>query len=445
MRSQQLETSLTEFFGAASVYLRAEVAAGAEVPFELGAQAARRGGAGTPLYTYRALPGQFIGERDAPLKRLPGHAEVAKLLLPDSPTDRYALIASARSPSTARQIEDLRIDGKPMPGVYAQATLQRLYPGQSTAANVVGLVHSDGTGAAGIESSFDALLKGTDGSLRYEKDSVGNVNPAGPIKRRNAINGGSVRLTIDRDLQYTVQKYLDDAVKHSHARGGQVTILDVHTGQVLALASTASFNPQDASTINAGQSLDPTVQQVFEPGSANKIVTMSAAVEKRVIKPTTVFNVPDSIDLGGVTIHDAWWHPTQKFTATGIVSESSNVGTLMVAQKVGGPDFFDYLKRFGLGQQTGIELPGESAGLLPDISAWSKSTFSNLPIGQGVAMTSLQLAAMYQSIANDGVRIPPRIVESVTNPDGSLTATAQPAGVRVVSAKTARTVRTMLE
>jgi cell division protein FtsI (penicillin-binding protein 3) len=146
-----------------------------------------------------------------------------------------------------------------------------------------------------------------------------------------------------------------------------------------------------------------------------------------------------------VNIHDAWWHPVQKFTATGILAESSNVGTLLIAQKVGQQTFFDYLKKFGLGEKTGIELPGESSGLLPDISTWSPSTFTNLPIGQGVAMTSVQLASMYQTIANNGVRIPPRIVQSVTYPDGSVTPTAQPDGVQVVSSKTAQTVRTMLE
>jgi len=135
----------------------------------------------------------------------------------------------------------------------------------------------------------------------------------------------------------------------------------------------------------------------------------------------------------------------EKFTATGVLAESSNVGTLLIADKVGKQTFYDYLKRFGLGQKTGVELPGESAGLLPDISGWSDSTFANLPIGQGVAMTSLQLASMYQTVANDGVRIPPRIVASVTRADGSLSPTARPQGVRVLSTATARTLRTMLE
>ncbi|HEY2042477.1 MAG TPA: penicillin-binding protein 2 [Jatrophihabitans sp.] len=380
----------------------------------------------------------------APLVQRP-IALVDTLLKPKSAKDRYSLVGTALSPAWAKQVEDLTINGKPIAGIYTQATLQRLYPAQNTASNIVGLVQSDGTGAAGIEYTYNSLLKGLDGSLNYDIDANGNVNPSGLIKRKNAVDGGTVQLTIDQDLQYTVQKYLDDSVRESGARGGQVAVLDTKTGQVLALASTGSFNPQDPSTIQAGQSLDPNVQQVFEPGSANKIVTMTAAVEKGVITPRSVLNVPDNIVMGGINVHDAWWHPVQKFTATGILAESSNVGTLMVAQKVGKQAFYDYESKFGIGQQTGIELPGESAGLLPQLATWSDSTFANLPIGQGVAMTSLQLASMYQTVANNGVRIPPRIVSSVTGSDGVSSPTKQPAGITVMSPKTATTVRTMLE
>ena len=362
-----------------------------------------------------------------------------------SGTSHYALLATALSPAVADEIASLKIGGAPLPGIFAQATLQRLYPGGTTAANVVGVVQSDGSGVAGIEKQYDSLLKGTDGSVSYEKDSVGNVNPAGPIKRKAAVDGGTVKLTIDQDLQYTVQKYLDSAIKQSGAKDGQVTVLDSRTGQVLAMASNNLYNPQDPSTYNGQTVMDPNIEHAFEPGSANKIVTMTAAVEKHLITPRTVISVPDAIDTGGITVHDAWWHPVQKFTTTGVLAESSNVGTLEIAQKVGKQTFNDYLHRFGLGAKTGVELPAESAGILPALNTWSGATFANLPIGQGVAVTSLQLASMYQTVANNGVRIPPRVVESVTNTDGSVTPTAQPKGVQVMSAATAKTVRTMLE
>jgi cell division protein FtsI (penicillin-binding protein 3) len=377
----------------------------------------------------------------APLLNRP-QLEVEKQL--DS-TSHYALLGTAVPPAVAKQIEKLQLHDKPLAGLFSQATLQRLYPAQTTGSNVVGLVSSAGTGAAGIEHSFDSLLHGTDGSVSFQKDALGNVNPAGPIKRKAALDGGTVRLTIDEDLQYEVQSYLDQAVAQSRARDGQVTVLDARTGQVLAMAASGGFNSQDPSTINADTPMDPNIQQVFEPGSANKIVTMTAALENHLITPSTVLDVPDTISQGGITVHDAWWHPVQRFTATGVLAKSSNVGTLEIAQRVGKQTFNDYLHRFGLGRPTGIELPGESAGLLPPLANWSDATFANLPIGQGVAMTSLQLASMYQTVANGGVRIPPRVVQSTTTPDGTVRPIAQPAGVPVMSAGTAQQLRTMLE
>jgi cell division protein FtsI (penicillin-binding protein 3) len=163
------------------------------------------------------------------------------------------------------------------------------------------------------------------------------------------------------------------------------------------------------------------------------------------IKPSTVISVPNSINMGGVNISDAWWHPTEQFTATGVLAESSNVGTLEIAQKIGPQVWNSYEQKFGVGQGTGIELPGESSGFLPPIATWSASTFANLPFGQGESMTVLQLASIYQTIANNGVRIPPRIVKSVTASDGTTSITPTPAGITVVSPSTAQTVRTMLE
>lgn len=351
---------------------------------------------------------------------------------------QYAVLARALPPQIARQVENFKL-----PGIYTQATTERQYPGESTAANVIGFVHSDGSGAAGIEDQYNNVLAGQDGRLTYAVDGTGNVNPAGPSVRKDAVNGGTVRLTIDQDLQYTVQQYLDAAVKSSRARGAQVAILDTH-GQVLALAANGSFNSAAPST-QSSQPTNPAIQTVFEPGSANKVVTFSAAVEKGLIKPSSLIQVPPTFQMNDVTVHDAWWHPTETFTATGVLAESSNVGTLEIAQRLGGQAWYDYESKFGIGTATGIELPGESPGILPAPDTWSGSSFANLPIGQGEAMTVLQLASMYQTIANNGVRVPPRIVASVTDPDGATQVSRQPAGVRVVSSKTAKTVRTMLE
>jgi cell division protein FtsI (penicillin-binding protein 3) len=354
---------------------------------------------------------------------------------------RYAVLARALSPLAAKQVGDLGLLG-----IYTQATTAREYPAQSIGANVVGAVHSDtGNGAAGIEQTYDDLLRGRDGSLTYAVDNSGNVNPSGPNDRQPAVNGGTVRLTLDQDLQYVVQRELDLAVQQSGARGAQAAVLDSRTGQILALAANGTFNPADPATITPTTQYNAPIQTVFEPGSANKVVTFSAAVQKGLISPRDTLRVPDAIQINDVTVHDAWWHPVQTFTATGVIAESSNVGTLEIAQKLGGQAWYDYERRFGIGQQTGIELPGESGGLLQPTSKWSSSSFANLPIGQGEAMTVLQLAGMYQTIANNGVRIPPRVTLSVTAADGSTKPTAQPAGIAVVSPVTAKTVRTMLE
>ena len=167
----------------------------------------------------------------------------------------------------------------------------------------------------------------------------------------------------------------------------------------------------------------------------NKIITASTAIEYGLTNPDEVLSVPGSIDMGGVTVHDAWEHGVMPYTTTGIFGKSSNVGTLMLAQRVGPHRYAEMLDKFGLGQRTGVGLPGESAGLVPPIDQWSGSSFANLPIGQGLSMTLLQMTGMYQAIANDGVRIPPRIIKSTIAPDGTRTDEPRPEGVRVVSAR----------
>jgi cell division protein FtsI (penicillin-binding protein 3) len=364
-------------------------------------------------------------------------ADVTKIL---SSPGEYGVLAQALEPLAAKQVTDLDLLG-----IYTQATTLRQYPGQTTAANVIGLVHSDGTGAAGIEQQYNSVLAGTNGESTYTTDGNQNINPNGLDTQTKAINGGTVALTIDQSLQYVVQQDADAAVAASGARGAQVAILSAKTGEVLSLASSGTFNSADASTLQSNVSADPAIQEPFEPGSVNKVVTFAAAVDKGVVTPSTVVDVPSTLKDGGVVVHDAWTHPDEQFTATGVLAESSNIGTIQVANKIGPQTWFNYEKAFGIGTATGIELPGESAGYLPAMNTWSDSTFANVPFGQGLSMTVLQMAGMYQTIANNGVRIPPRIVSSVTNPDGSKVATKQPAGVQVVKPSTAQTLKTMLE
>jgi cell division protein FtsI (penicillin-binding protein 3) len=357
-----------------------------------------------------------------------------------SQTGRYVLLAQAIDPATAQKVAALDL-----PGIYAQDTTKRMYPGGTTAANILGTVHADGSGAAGIEQQFNALLAGKNGSESYTVDNLGNINPSSKTITDAEQDGATVALTIDQQVQFTAQRLLDQTVASSGARGGELAALDAKTGQVLALASSGTFDANDPNSINPNKPINPPVMSAFEPGSVQKAITFAAAVQEKKITPQQVFSVPNEIQMGGVTIGDAWWHPTLPFTATGILAESSNVGTLEIAKLLGPKAWFDYENRFGVGEKTGIELPGESSGYLPSEADWSGSSFSNLPFGQGESMTVLQLASIYQTFANDGVQIAPRIVASVTKSDGTVVPTAQPQGKQVISAETAKTVRTMLE
>jgi cell division protein FtsI (penicillin-binding protein 3) len=351
----------------------------------------------------------------------------------------FVYLAHYVDPKLGDQIVNLGL-----PGINQLPESKRLHPGGSVGANIVGFTNSDGTGQAGIEQADDKSLSGSPGMLSAMWGRSGEIIPASVHKDDPAVPGKSTTLTISSDIQYYAQTALDDAVKGAKAQGGQLTVMDVKTGKVLAMASDPTY---DANTPGSTPSLlgNPNVSSVFEPGSVNKLITFSAAIQKGIITPTTTFNVPGTIQVADRTIHDDWVHSPVKWTATGILAKSSNVGTLMIADKLGPKTWMDYAQKFGEGQRTGIGLPAESAGLLPAMKTWSGSTFGNLPIGQGVAVTSLQMASMYQAIANNGVRIPPRIIDKVTAPNGTSTTPTAPAGQRIVSAKTASTVRNMLQ
>lgn len=321
----------------------------------------------------------------------------------------------------------------------------RQYPGGSLAANVVGGIDWDGHGLLGLEDSLDAVLAGTDGSITYDRGSDGVVIPGSYRNRHDAVNGSTVVLTIDDDIQFYVQQQVQQAKNLSGAKNVSAVVLDAKTGEVLAMANDNTFDPaQDISRQSDRELGNPAVSSPFEPGSVNKIITAASVIEYGLSNPDEVLHVPGSIDMGGVTVSDAWEHGTMPYTTTGVFGKSSNVGTLMLAQRLGPERFADMVRKFGLGQRTGVGLPGESAGLVPPIDQWSGSTFSNLPIGQGLSMTLLQMTGMYQTIANDGVRIPPRIVKTTIAPDGTRTDEPRPEGVQVVSSQTAQTVRQML-
>ena len=378
---------------------------------------------------------EIAAEISSRLNNKPDTATVLKKLRSN---ETFVYLARAVDPAIAGAITEK------FPEVGAERQDLRQYPGGVLAANIVGGIDWDGHGLLGLEDSMDSVLAGTDGSVTYDRGSDGVVIPGSYRNRHDAVNGSTVTLTIDDDIQFYVQQQVQMAKDASGAKNASAVVLDAKSGEVLAMSNDNTFNPaQDLSRQENRQLGNLPVSSPFEPGSVNKMITAAAVIENKLTTPDEVLQVPGSINMGGVTVRDAWDHGVMPYTTTGVFGKSSNVGTLMLAQRLGPERYAEMLKMFGLGQRTGVGLPGESSGLVPPIDQWSGSTFSNLPIGQGLSMTLLQMTGIYQTIANDGVRVPPRIIKDILAPDGTRTEEPRPEGVRVVSAQTARTVRDM--
>jgi cell division protein FtsI (penicillin-binding protein 3) len=360
----------------------------------------------------------------------------------------YVYLAYNVEPAVAREIQ------LEFPTIISEYRAEREYPGKSTAANIIGVANwrmdnkdvekHDLHGLAGLESSRDNELAGRSGR-QVAATKEGNDDVVIPGTERDlepVVNGSDIELTIDSDLQYFLQQALAAYVAKAEARSGSAVIMDAKTGEVYALANDKTFDPSQPGWDPTLMG-NPAVSDPYEPGSVNKVVTALCAIGQNITSPLDVHQVPGQIRVADRTIKDAWDHGTQPYTTTGIFAKSSNVGTLLLAQECGPDRYSDLLKKLGLGQRTGIGLSGESPGQVPPRNQWSGSTFGNLPIGQGLSMTVLQMAGMYQAVANDGVRVPPRIVAARITPDGKRIAEPRPKPVRVVDAKTAKTVRDM--
>ncbi|MFD2455726.1 peptidoglycan D,D-transpeptidase FtsI family protein [Corynebacterium mendelii] len=333
-------------------------------------------------------------------------------------------------------------------GIAADRQDVRVYPNGAIGENIIGKTSADGDGQFGYEAWADSTLSGSDGSVTEEVSADGQTIPGTLRDRIPVINGSDATLTIDLDVQTFVQQQIEQAKANSGAEHVSAVVLDAKTAKVVAMANTGTIDPTGdiIAQRKRGKSFgNPAISDPFEPGSVAKIITAAAAIEDGKTTPDEVLEVPGSIRMAGVTVHDAWNHGLVNYTTTGVFGKSSNVGTLLLAQRVGEDRFADMLTRFGIGQPTHIELPGESQGLLPDRSQWSGGTFANLPIGQGMSLTLLQMAGVYQAIANDGVRIEPRIVEKITTPDGTVIPADPAPQTRVVSGQTAQTVRTIFQ
>jgi len=359
----------------------------------------------------------------------------------DNPLSKYALLTPTPiTPTQADKIMALQV-----PGITTQDTTRRIYPDGRLASNVVGFVNASGAGAGGLELSFNKILAGHNGTESFQVGANGQPIPDGRTSLDAAVPGSTIRLTIQRDIQFAAQQAITHQVKATGALSGTVVMMNPRNGQVLALASAPGFNPNDIAHANPNHLSDPAVTDGYEPGSVNKVITMAAALQDKLVTPLTPFVIPPSIKVADGIFHDAESHGTEHLTLTGILAKSSNIGAIKVAKKLG-PDRLDYyLRAFGFGRTTGIGLPGESAGILPPLAQWSGTTLPTLSFGQGVVVTAVQIASVYSTLANDGVRVTPNIIAGTAAPGQRMTAPHPPTKRRVVSAATARELRDMME
>jgi cell division protein FtsI (penicillin-binding protein 3) len=336
-----------------------------------------------------------------------------------------------------------RIRALNLQGIHFQKEAKRFYPKRELAAQVIGYVGTDDQGLSGLERQFNSQLQGKPGKLMISVDARKHWF-ASVEKEPEA--GSSVVLTIDQNIQYIAERELERAMEETKAVAGTVVVENPHTGEILALTNRPTFNPNNRKEIHPETLKNHAISDVYEPGSTFKVVTVSAGLEEKVTRPDEIFDCQmGSIVINGTRIHDS--KPHGLLSVSDIIAESSDVGAIKVAMRLGNDRFYKYIRGFGFGQLTGIELPGETRGLAKPVDRWSKISFASISMGQEVGVSAVQLSALISTIANDGVRIPPRIVAGTIQPQNSpQTIAFQPVeGTRVISPLTAVEMKQMLQ
>jgi cell division protein FtsI (penicillin-binding protein 3) len=369
---------------------------------------------------------------------------------------RYVLIAKDVAPAIWREVNATisaynssvmsESDGitKRIGGFVPERSFIRDYPSGSLTASLVGIINDQGVGASGIESSLNPMLSGVNGKYLYA-NGRGSIIPGSQQVQVEAKSGTSIRLTIDRDVQWVAQNAINQAVTSSRAKSGTVVVMDPKTGHILAQASAPTFDPNNSKSITLGKLNNPSVQEVFEPGSIGKVITVAAALEEKKIRPDTVFTIPYSMKIYDRTFSDHEKHPTVKMTTTKMLAVSSNTGSIQVGQMLGKNTLYDYLRKFGIGESTNSKLPGESAGILHPVKDWSGVSLPTISFGQGYSLTAMQATSVFATIANNGVRVNPTILAGVVDQSGRYTPAKTNEGLRVLSDQTAAEMRLMME
>jgi cell division protein FtsI (penicillin-binding protein 3) len=329
-------------------------------------------------------------------------------------------------------------------GFFPERSYVREYPSGSLIASLIGFVNRDGIGATGLESSMNSIISGKQGKYSYANGYKAEI-PGSQSEIIPAQTGTSIRLTVDRDIQWVAAKAIADVVTSTRALSGTVIVMDPKTGQVLAHATAPTFNPNNTSKVSLVAMRNPSVQDVYEPGSTGKVMTLAAALEEKKITPETVLTIPYALKRSVKTFHDHEPHPTQRLTTAGVLAVSSNTGSIKIGEMLSNDTLYDYLTKFGIGVKTGSGLPGESRGILPKVADWSGTTAPTVAFGQGYSLTAMQATSVFATIANNGVRVSPTVIAGTSDSSGNYTPAATRESVRVISADTATKMRLMME
>ncbi|MER6568612.1 penicillin-binding protein 2 [Streptomyces sp. NPDC001093] len=388
-------------------------------------------------------------------------ADLVRKLRPRNTNSRYARLATRQTPQVWKQIKDLKSalakkaekDGNTvnvLAGVFADPSSQRVYPNGDLAAAILGWVNADGQGGGGIEQELNKQLTGKDGKIRYAQSGGREVPTAGSTETP-AVPGSDVELTIDRDIQWAAQNAITEQVAKSRADRGYVVVQDTRTGQILAMANSPGFDPNDLSKADGEALGNAALQDAYEPGSTAKLMSMAAVLQENAATPLTHVVVPNRLHRGDRLFQDDVDHDTWYLTLNGVLAKSSNIGTILATGQLGRTQseadrvLYSYLRKFGIGSYTGLGFPGETPGILAPYQKWSTSQQYTIPFGQGFSINAVQAASVYSTIANGGVRIEPTLVRGTKGPDGRFTPAHKPRQTRVVSEKTARALAQMLE
>lgn len=371
-------------------------------------------------------------------------AKLAPLLGVDAAVLQRKLSSGKAFDYLARTVPDdvaAKVKAMNLPGIYFVQESKRFAPAGDLARGLLGSVDTDSKGIAGLELKYDQRLTGKTGEMIIERDPSGHTISTGEHRVKPAERGDDLMLTIDRSMQFETERVLSAQVDTTKAKGGIAIVMRPGTGEILASASVvAGENGQKA---HPGSN-NTAFTTVYEPGSVNKLITVSAAIEQGLVQPDTTLTVPDHLTIGGRPFSDHAPHPTAPWTVDRIVAESSNIGTIEIGQKLGASRLDEYLRRFGFGTRTSIGFPNESPGLLMAPSQWSGSAMGAIPIGQSIAVTAVQMLAAYNVIANGGRYIEPRLVLSTVDEKGEQHPVAVGPPRRVVSEDTARKMTSML-